>query len=222
MPESWLKNAIRKASRIGTRRRASRSARRRACSEEAAMIASASASMLRPRGVGLDELQHLPAPLRGRAFGPAASAGFRGCRSTSACRGSEGNAATPSIQRQAFSPMPGQERSSRGRRRDAEHDVELEHARQPPAIGRRRDLRDVERRRDGGDADAQAADEPRRDEGVDIPWRSRSPRPRRHRARRSRAAWPCARSGPWASRRAASRAPCRTAPRPWRRRASRG
>ena len=39
---------------------------------------------------------------------------------------------------------------------DAEDDVELEHARQPPAIGGRRDLRDVERRGDRRNADAQS------------------------------------------------------------------
>ena len=56
---------------------------------------------------------------------------------------------------------------------DAEDDVELEHARQAPAMLGRRDLGDVERRGHGGDADAQAADEAGDHEGVDV--RSRAP-----------------------------------------------
>ena len=58
----------------------------------------------------------------------------------------------------------GEHRVRRERHEDAEHDVELEHAGEPAAVRRRRDLGDVERRRDGRDADPEAADEPRGDE----------------------------------------------------------
>ena len=92
---------------------------------------------------------------------------------------------------------------------------------EPSAMRRRRDLRDVERRDHRRDADADAADEARDDERVDVPRKSRSQPRRGRRARRSRAAWACARSDPSAIRRSANRARCRKAPHPSRCRAYR-
>ena len=60
--------------------------------------------------------------------------------------------------------MPASMRVGSEGNEDAKNDVELEHAREPSAIGRRRDLRDVQRRRDSGDADANPADHAREDE----------------------------------------------------------
>ena len=69
-----------------------------------------------------------------------------------------------------------QRRSTRYAMRMPQHDVELKQRRQPPAAGGGRDLRDVQRRRDRRDADAQPADEAGDHERIDV---GRQPRPHR-------------------------------------------
>jgi len=62
----------------------------------------------------------------------------------------------------------GQQGVRRERDHDAEHDVELKHGGESPALRGRRDLRDVERRRHGAHPYADATDEPRHDEGAHV------------------------------------------------------
>ena len=68
----------------------------------------------------------------------------------------------------------GQQRVGDESDQNAEDDVELKHAGQAPAVLGRRNFRNVKRSRDGGDADAQASNETRRDEEPNIGREARS------------------------------------------------
>ena len=63
-----------------------------------------------------------------------------------------------------LAPHPGDHRIGKEGDDDAENNVELEHARQPPAIGRRRNLGNVKRSGDRRDANAESADKAGGDE----------------------------------------------------------
>ncbi len=105
MPESWLKNATRKASMIGTRSRHVQNAVDATRSDEAARIASASDSTWTRVACGSISLRTLT-PVARSPFRPISHRGLSGMPRHIRVYAADGNAATPSIQRQAFSPMP--------------------------------------------------------------------------------------------------------------------
>ena len=146
MPDSWLKKAMRKARRLGTRRRHVQKWPPPPVSDEAATISSASRFDLGLRRAGFNELQNSQ-PGRPVAFpAPAASAGFPGCQSRTPCK-----AATEWPPRPASSARHRadsfQQRVGEKGDEDAENDVELKHAGQSPAILCRGYFGNVKRRR---------------------------------------------------------------------------
>jgi hypothetical protein len=90
------------------------------------------------------------------------------------------------IQRQAASPSHSSlVRAARGRGddvvdqqsdEDPEHDRQLLQGPKPPADPRRRDLGDVGRSDDGGDADAEPADDPKGDQPFQVVDQARAER----------------------------------------------
>ena len=119
------------------------------------------------REIGFNQLQHvdtdravaLAADQPPRAFGQSkAQYGVNGGRN-----GCDAEHPAPSV----FSTNPGDYRIGKVSDDDAENDVELEHAGQPPAISGRGDLGNVKRGRDRRDSDAQTAHEAGGDEHAD-------------------------------------------------------
>ena len=160
MPESWLKNAIKMASRIGLRRRLVQKCADEAFSEDAAIISSASASISAFGGIGFDALQDfqtacaiaLPAQKPARTFGKAEA------EQSVEKRGERGHTKhpAPGILADACEQRIGHESDQ-----DAKNNVELKHAGKSSTVFGRRNFRDVKRSNYGGDADAQTADDTR-------------------------------------------------------------
>src|SRR5436853_238178 len=104
MAESWLKKATRKASRMGTRSRQAQKCSEVTCCEEAARISFALASNSAEEDSGrIKRSTFRPAarsPLR-----PISQRGLSGKPKHMSVYAIEGKAATPSIHRQALSPM---------------------------------------------------------------------------------------------------------------------
>ncbi len=105
MPESWLKKAMKNASRIGTWSRRVQNRPAVTPSDEAAAIAfacSCSSSEVEPgRMSPSTAIPAARSPLR-----PMSQRGLSGSVRQSAVYNSAGIASTPSIQRHACSPMP--------------------------------------------------------------------------------------------------------------------
>ena len=119
------------------------------------------------RGGGIDQPEH---PQRAGAVVPAGEQPARALRQGETHEGVDdrrdrGDAehVAPGVLAEPAQPRIGGERDH-----DAEDDVELKHPGQFAALRRGRDLRDVKRRRHRGDADPDAADEARGDEGVNV------------------------------------------------------
>ncbi len=121
-----------------------------------------------------------PMPPRGRLCGRSASAGFPEGRSTSRCRGWTGRRRLPSIQRQAFSPIPASSALDTKAMTMPKTMLNWNMPASRPRC-RRRDFRDVERGGDGGDADAQPADEAGGDERDDAGGQAAADAPTRYR-----------------------------------------
>src|SRR5215472_15855859 len=100
MPESWLKNATKNASKMGTRSRQVQKCSEVTCSEEAARISSALASNCAGEDSGRINRSTVK-PAARSLLRPISQRGLSGRPKHRSVYKTDGKAATPSIQRQA-------------------------------------------------------------------------------------------------------------------------
>ena len=105
MPESWLKKAIRNASRIGVRSRADQKPPPPDCSRAVAVIWSARVFNSASLAAGSID-RSTATPLARSPFRVSSHRGLSGMNRHATVYSSDGNAITPSIHRQLSSPIP--------------------------------------------------------------------------------------------------------------------